>query len=104
MKSSVWLSYDLGVQGDYESLYAWLDKHEAVECGDSLAYFNYTHNNDLVAALRLELPKVMKITPKARIYVIRQHQGTAKGKFVFGNRHSAPWAGSAGRPSAEDVG
>ena len=30
----IWLSYDLGVDGDYENLYAWLDHKEAKECGD----------------------------------------------------------------------
>ncbi len=31
----IWLSYDLGIQGDYPSLYEWLDKHQAKECGDN---------------------------------------------------------------------
>ena len=37
MKKFIWLSYDLGIGGDYESLYSWLDNHEAKECGDSVA-------------------------------------------------------------------
>ena len=41
MKQAIWLSYDLGVRGDYEGLYAWLDKHQAKECGDNIAYFVY---------------------------------------------------------------
>jgi hypothetical protein len=35
MNSAVWISYDLGVQADYEGMYAWLDEHQAKECGDS---------------------------------------------------------------------
>lgn len=30
---------NLGVQGDYEGLYAWLGEHRAKECGDSVAVF-----------------------------------------------------------------
>ena len=33
--STIWISYDLGVRGDYEGLYAWLDSHGAKECGDT---------------------------------------------------------------------
>lgn len=33
----VWISYDLGVQADYDGLYQWLDEHKARECGDSVA-------------------------------------------------------------------
>jgi hypothetical protein len=29
-----WISFDLGLQGDYEPLYEWLDRHEALECGE----------------------------------------------------------------------
>lgn len=28
---TIWISYDLGVQGDYEGLYGWLDTHKARE-------------------------------------------------------------------------
>jgi hypothetical protein len=37
MHTVMWMSYDLGVKGDYEGLYAWLDDHEAKECGNSVA-------------------------------------------------------------------
>ena len=33
--NTVWISYDLGIRGDYEGLYAWLDSHRAKECGDA---------------------------------------------------------------------
>lgn len=45
-KQSVWLSYDLGVDGDYEALYYWLDAHEGRECGDSMAYVVYGYKDD----------------------------------------------------------
>jgi hypothetical protein len=28
-----WLIYDLGLQGHYDELFAWLDQHKAKECG-----------------------------------------------------------------------
>ncbi|MHB9292468.1 hypothetical protein Holit_01566 [Hollandina sp. SP2] len=39
MSTRVWLSYDLGIKGDYANLYIWLDEHKALECGDSIATF-----------------------------------------------------------------
>ena len=33
----IWLSFDLGVSGDYEGTYAWLDDKSARECGSSVA-------------------------------------------------------------------
>lgn len=30
MKSAIWVSYDLDVRGDYESLYAWFDDQFAL--------------------------------------------------------------------------
>lgn len=38
MEKSYWLSYDLGVGGNYDKLYGWLDDHNAVPCGDSVAF------------------------------------------------------------------
>jgi hypothetical protein len=34
-----WLIYDLGLQGHYDELFAWLDQHKAKECGDNVATF-----------------------------------------------------------------
>ena len=28
----IWLSFDLGISGDYEGMYAWLDDKNAQEC------------------------------------------------------------------------
>ena len=43
MGKFIWLSYDLGIRGDYESLYSWLDDHEAKECGDSVAFLSFLY-------------------------------------------------------------
>jgi hypothetical protein len=41
MQKTIWISFDLGVKGDYEQLYAWLDNHGAKECGPNLATLRY---------------------------------------------------------------
>jgi len=46
MHTAMWMSYDLGVKGDYEGLYAWLDDHDAKECGNSVAFLRYEYSAD----------------------------------------------------------
>lgn len=95
MKSAIWISYDLGVRGDYESLYAWLDDHGAQECGDSLAFLNYTHSGSLVASVTKEIRKTLRTTKLTRIYLIYRDPETRKikGTFLLGGRKAAPWSG-----------
>jgi len=94
-----WLSYDLGFQGDYEDLFAWLDKMEAKECGENLATFLSGKSRSQIAK---ELSTVLQRVPvlrgspstvsEPRIYIINRTQG---GKFIFGKRKIAPWTGYA---------
>lgn len=96
--ASVWLSFDLGVDGDYENLYFWLDRRDAVECGDNLAYFRFEYKRDLVAELQRELRKTLSVRPRDRVYVIYPApQGKHKGRFILGRRKPGPWAGVAGK-------
>lgn len=99
MKSAIWISYDLGVRGDYESLYAWLDDHDAQECGDSLAFLNFQHGGSPIAAVKREIKKSIQITKNARIYLIYRDPDTKKikGTFLFGGRKAPPWAGYGSR-------
>jgi hypothetical protein len=100
----VWLSYDLGLDGDYESLYGWLDSKNARECGDSLATFLV--NQALIdesgvtvnEMLKRELLAAITLKPKRdRLYLIFQKPGDGgwTGRFVFGNRRRPPWVGYA---------
>lgn len=82
-----WVSYDLGLRGNYDELYAWLDKLEAKECGDSVATFVSGKSREQVIR---ELKKV--VGPGKRVYLITMKQG---GKFVVGKRRAAPWSGYA---------
>jgi hypothetical protein len=82
-----WLSYDLGLRGNYDSLYEWLDEHSASECGDSLATFKSNQTSD---ELREELIDLLGETGKVRVYLI----AAGTGSFLIGKRKAAPWAGS----------
>jgi hypothetical protein len=105
VKKAVWISFDLGIQGDYPSLYAWLDSHGAKECGDSLAFLNYEYEEPLSISqrgdrlrecLKADLKKALKVNPRTtRIYVVYRDAGTTKmkGAFLFGGRRDAPWSG-----------
>ena len=107
MKRAVWLSYDLGIKGDYEKLYAWFDDLEAKECGDNLAFFNYDINNDenLIAKIRKDIKNKVAITKRDRIYVISKDiNGNVKGRFIFGKRKSSPWVGYGTKETEIDEG
>ncbi|HPO16507.1 MAG TPA: hypothetical protein PLI09_23935 [Candidatus Hydrogenedentes bacterium] len=101
MKSFIWFSFDLGVQGDYEALYSWLDNHEAKECGDSLACLRFEHSGDLIDALKKDLASHVHLNGRSRLYVIHLANGKMKGTFITGSRKTAPWTGYA--VSAEDI-
>jgi hypothetical protein len=90
----VWISFDLGVSGDYEGMYAWLDEHHGKECGDSLAAIKYQPKHDLVADLKSDIKKSVELNKKSRIYVIyKSDDGKMKGSFLHGTRKQAPWTG-----------
>lgn len=104
----IWISYDLGIRGDYEGLYKWLDEHKAVETGNSCASFvmNFSSNDDDVVKKEL-LESLNEVdTRNARIYVIRKSMFDGKvgtrGGFLIGGRKSNPWEGYAGRTSEDE--
>lgn len=103
---SVWLSYDLGVKGDYPGLYSYLDSYDAKECGNSVAYFKFKYKVNLTLELEKELKDNIEFNKGDRIYVIfkrKEKEGnyTTVGRFIIGNRKSKPWEGYA--PSDENI-
>jgi hypothetical protein len=86
-KTRFWLSFDLGLHGNYEGLYEWLDEQDDRECGDSVASFLSDKTRDKLAD---EIREKVGEDPRARIYLIALHQG---GKFILGKRKPAPWEG-----------
>ncbi|MCY4214583.1 MAG: hypothetical protein OXF68_13300 [Gammaproteobacteria bacterium] len=102
---SIWLSYDLGVQGDYEGLYAWLDDHQAKECGSSVAFFKYDFQGDLTESLMSDIGGAVSLDKRSRFYVIFKEKDRMKGAYLKGRRKTAPWEGhGANGESAEDLG
>jgi len=95
MKRAIWLSFDLGVRGDYEGIYTWLDEHDATECGDNVAFLDYEFKGELLEALKRDLKESVDVTRKTRIYVIHRDpkKKTMKGRFIFGSRKAPPWSG-----------
>lgn len=113
MKKSIWLSYDLGVQGDYDHLYAWLDNHKAVECGNSVAYIEIEapdgiNDADFVQMIRSDMEKTIKFNPGNRIYMIRrikdENRDSYFGQFIIGKRKASPWEGYGERSDAKEDG
>ena len=95
MKKAIWISYDLGIGGDYDGLYRWLANHKAVECGDGLAFFNYVPKDvdNILEELKGEIETSVRVNNKTRIYCIRKDGSSIKGTFLFGARKGNPWEG-----------
>ena len=93
MRTPIWISYDLGVSGDYEGLYSWLDTHGAKECGSSVAFLQYNHAGDLMTGLANDIESAVSLDKRSRIYVVRRDGERVAGRFVIGNRKAAPWEG-----------
>lgn len=96
MKTGIWLSFDLGVRGDFTGLFAWLDDRKAKECGDGVAFLKFEWTEDLKAELEAELRAHIEVTKQTRIYVVRQ-KGVDDlrplGTWIIGSRRSPPWTG-----------
>jgi len=96
-KKAFWISYDLGLKGDYSGLYTWLDTVKAKECGDSIAFFTKEYKGNLIEAIKKDILKFAKLNKTDRVYLIylENETGKVKGIFLFGGRKRAPWEGFA---------
>ena len=95
-KKTFWLSYDLGLRGDYNSLYTWLDKNKAKECGDSVAVFAFACTTDNPKEeIKQDLLQNVDFNKTDRVYLIwRDDKKQANiGTFIIGHRKPAPWEG-----------
>ena len=70
MKSRIWIFFDLGIRGDYESLYQFLDARQAEECGDNVATLIYEWKKDLATELIKELDKAVEFDKRSRVYAV----------------------------------
>lgn len=92
--ANVFISYDLGVTGDYDGLYSWLDNHDAKECGSGAAYITeFPFDDDLVSELKSNLEENVSLDKRTRIYIVYKIEKGLRGRFIYGHRKSPPWAG-----------
>ena len=99
----IWLSFDLGVSGDYEGMYAWLDDKSAQECGSSVASFLCCDEHDPLPSLKSEIEGAVTVNKRSRVYVVyKDDQGKSKGRFLIGGRKSAPWVGYGRHDETDD--
>ena len=99
----IWLSFDLGVSGDYEGMYAWLDDKNAQERSASLASFLCSDEQNLLASLKSEIEEAVTLNKRSRVYMIyKDGEGKSKGRFLIGGRKSAPWDGYGGHDQTDD--
>jgi hypothetical protein len=97
---AIWLTYDMGVGGDFQGIYSWLDDNNATECGNNNAFFKYSYPDDIqtdgefVKYIKSELESKVDFKPGNRIYIIRQAiNGKSMGSFIIGKRKANPWEG-----------
>jgi hypothetical protein len=101
MKKSVWISFDLGLRGDYQALFQWFDKHQAVECGKNLAFLNVDidPSKSVLKTIKDDLSKYVEFKDGDRIYLSwldhSENQPKIKGEFIIGKRTRSPWEGYA---------
>ena len=96
-----YLSFDLGLQSDYQGLYSWLDKFQALQCGSrSLAYFDFPINLkspspiEIFNAVQEDLFKSFTPIQGDSLYLVfPDADGSTKGVYLYGNRKTAPWNG-----------
>lgn len=113
MRQLVFLSYDLGFQGNYPELYKWLDTHKAQECGDSYCRFIYEFKSigedvtseeetmAMVREIRIDLTTSVHFSNTDRVYMTSEFFVKGKkqmaGIFLVGKRKQTnPWDGAAG--------
>lgn len=106
MERLIWISFDLGIRGDYAGMYAWLDDHGAKECGDGVACLRFEHDNSssesLEDSLLAELKESVTLDKRSRIYLVRRSDRKVKGRFLFGKRKGSPWHGFGSRNEQEE--
>jgi hypothetical protein len=95
IEKTFWLSYDLGLKGDYQGLYRWLDSVKAMECGNNFAVFKKNDSLNVVQEIETDLSAKVTFKEGDRVYLIWKDAKTdkIKGQFIKGHRKPAPWEG-----------
>lgn len=92
------LNYDLGLKGDYTSLYTFLDNAKALEIGNCNAAFAMEFSKDdfdaIYEELKEKLSENINFEKTDRLYmIVTDSSNIMKGKFLFGGRKRAVWEG-----------
>ncbi len=94
------LNYDLGLKGDYESLYKTLDNLGAQDCGNSNCTFDFSYSSscnnhdDRFEELSKFFENEVEFKKGDRVYaVVLDSKEIARGRFLFGNRQRPVWEG-----------
>ena len=103
------LNYDLGLKGDYQSLYRFLDNHDALDCGNFNSALEIEVSKDdfdvIVEEVTDSIRKVVEFSQSDRIYItVTDSSNQMRGRFINGNRKRAVWEGYGDvAPSDSDV-
>ena len=90
-----WLSFDCdgSDSANYKELYAWLEEHNAQECGNSAAFIdNYLYKDDFIKEVSASLNKIPHVK---KIYICAEDDtdGRFYGRFIKGSRNMNQWHG-----------
>lgn len=93
-KIQVWLSYDMGSAG-YRDLYSWLKGRNALECGNSTAFFLFDRakGKRIIPTLKREIEEAINVADDTRMFVIyREVGGQLKSAWLYGDyKVKTPW-------------
>lgn len=109
MKQWIMINYDLGLKGDYQNLYRFLDNYKALDCGNCNAalQIEVSENNfDVICnEIKKKIESEVDISSNDRIYLtVTDSQNQMRGKFLFGLRKRAVWEGYGNiHPEEEDI-
>ncbi|WP_339730017.1 hypothetical protein [Maribacter stanieri] len=104
------LNYDFGLKGDYETLYAFLDNQNAIDCGNSAAAFDFTFMGkdlsyqDKIDQIKNKIEDKVSLKKGDRIYIIvHNEKGQPRGTFIFGHRKTAAWEGYGNKSNDDSL-
>lgn len=104
------LNFDLGIRGDYDNLYAFLDNNNALDCGNSNCVFEYHFKGtdlkyeDKFQQLKEEIEGIISFNRNDRIYtIVHNEEGVPRGKFLFGQRKTPIWDGYGKKDDDDDL-
>lgn len=99
-RTRYWLSFDISLTAQYEKLFAWLDEHDAQECGENFATFFHEKPYERLVQ---ELQKILNGRSRAYLIgVLDPAKGRPIGRFVSGRRKAPPWTGFGATPSPNE--